>query len=556
MAGPMWLVALLLAVLAIAIAARLVSREAQRRRLLQIVEAAPVGIVLIDRYRAIVALNAAIEKLFGRSRESLVGKPIEALIPKLFSGEHEQWFAELIGGGAPRRVLDGNLKGRRGDGRGVPIELDLAYARIDRAPHVVATIVDVTDRMRREAATLAAKDAAEASERTRTQFLAHISHEIRTPLHTVIGLTEATLQTDLSATQRDHLRTVLDAGESLLSALDFLDFTRISSGSLELDQIQFDLHDTVRTTLDSLAIRAQDKGLSLSCSIDPPVPVTLVGDPARLRQVLTNLLDNAIKFTAGGEVAVRVELEAADGYGFNVVYFAVVDTGPGIAAEQLDRIFEPFEHADPRSPQGTGSGLGLSICQQLVELMGGQIGVESKVGVGSTFHFTVSLDVPYASRQRGGSAAAARSDPSASRVDAALGAPVDDESDRIAPKHILLVEDSAANQKVAIAILEAHGHSIAVARNGREGVERAAAGGIDAVLMDVEMPIMDGLEATAAIRAAEAAAGGHVPIIAMTAHTLHGDRERCLAAGMDDYIAKPIRRRELFQALARATRKG
>lgn len=195
-------------------------------------------------------------------------------------------------------MLDGNLKGLRGDDSELPIEIELAHAVIDGAPHLVATIVDETDRMRREAAALAAKGAAEASERTKTQFLAHISHEIRTPLHTVIGLTEATLQTSLSATQRDHLRTVLDAGESLLNALDFLDFTRISSGSLELDQIQFDLHDTVRGTLDSLAIRAQDKGLSLSCSIDPLVPVTLIGDPARLRQVLTNLLDNAIRFTA------------------------------------------------------------------------------------------------------------------------------------------------------------------------------------------------------------------------------------------------------------------
>jgi PAS domain S-box-containing protein len=298
MAGPMWLVALLLAVLAIALAARLISREAQRCRLLQIVGAAPVGIVLIDRDRSIVAVNAGLEKLFGRSREALVGKPIEALIPDLFSGEQRNWFAELIDGGAPRRVLDGNLKGLRGDDSELPIEIELAHAAIDGAPHVVATIVDETDRMRREAAALAAKGAAEASERTKTQFLAHISHEIRTPLHTVIGLTEATLQTSLSATQRDHLRTVLDAGESLLNALDFLDFTRISSGSLELDQIQFDLHDTVRGTLDSLAIRAQDKGLSLSCSIDPLVPVTLIGDPARLRQVLTNLLDNAIRFTA------------------------------------------------------------------------------------------------------------------------------------------------------------------------------------------------------------------------------------------------------------------
>ena len=410
--------------------------------------------------------------------------------------------------------------------------------------------------MRREAAALAAKDAAETSERTKTQFLAHISHEIRTPLHTVIGLTEATLQTNLSATQRDHLRTVLDSGESLLNALDFLDFTRIESGSLELEQIEFDLHDTVRGTLDSLAIRAQDKGLSLSCSIDPLVPVTLIGDPARLRQVLTNLLDNAIKFTARGEVAAEVELEAADGYGYTVVYFSVRDTGPGIAAEQLDRIFEPFEQVHPPSRRGTGSGLGLSICQQLVELMGGQIGVESKVGEGSTFHFTASFDVPYVNRQAGGSFAPARSERAAPRDGAAPGAPVDDESDRIEPKRILLVEDSTANQKVAIAILEAHGHTIAVACNGQEGVERAAAGGFDAVLMDVEMPILDGLQATAAIRAAEAAAGGHVPIIAMTAHTLHGDRERCIAAGMDDYIAKPIRRRELFQVLARAVRKG
>ena len=410
--------------------------------------------------------------------------------------------------------------------------------------------------MRREAAALAAKDAAEASERTKTQFLAHISHEIRTPLHTVIGLTEATLQTSLSATQRDHLRTVLDAGDPCSTRST----SWISRGSNReaWSSSTSSSTCTIRSAGRSTRSRSAPGQGAVALLLDRS---TGAGDadrrPARLRQVLTNLLDNAIKFTARGEVAAEVELEAADGYGYTVVYFSVRDTGPGIAAEQLDRIFEPFEQV--RSTVAAGHRLG-----------------------------TRALDLPAARRADG------RADRGREQGRRGQHVPLHRQLRRT------LRESPSGWLRCAGALRTLRRHAMAPRRahrsttraigsnrsascwsrtarrtrrwrsqssrrmatrspsraTARRAVECAAAGGFDAVLMDVEMPILDGLQATAAIRAAEATAGGHVPIIAMTAHTLHGDRERCIAAGMDDYIAKPIRRRELFQVLARGVRKG
>jgi signal transduction histidine kinase/CheY-like chemotaxis protein/HPt (histidine-containing phosphotransfer) domain-containing protein len=525
-----------------------------------------------------------------------------------------------------------------------------------------------------------ARDAAQDASRAKSEFLANMSHEIRTPLNAVMGLTDVLLSTRLDERQTDFLVTVRDSADALLSVLnDILDFSKIEAGKLDLERVHFSIHDTVEDTLTALALRADAKGLELACYVDPDLPTPLVGDPGRLRQVISNLVSNAVKFTEEGEVVVRVTADEPLG-GSVRLRFSVRDTGIGIPADKLDRLFDPFEQADTSTTRRYGgTGLGLSISRQLVEMMSGEIGAESTPGVGSTFHFTSSFAVPERARMRtseGGTAlegirvlivddnetnctilsevttaksmrpvVARSADEAFARLEQGLdevepfellvsdvhmpvvdgfmlaerlrrdgrfstlpivfltsagqtgdlercealgvssrlvkpvkqselyqvmtralgpahGPPereivhapawADAESPPLAPLRILLVEDSPANRKVALAMLGGMGHSFEVATNGREALDLLAQQRFDVVLMDVQMPEMDGLEATAAIRAGETGTVTHVPIIAMTAHALQGDREKCLAAGMDDYVSKPIRRAQLLEALRRA----
>jgi signal transduction histidine kinase/ActR/RegA family two-component response regulator len=397
-----------------------------------------------------------------------------------------------------------------------------------------------------------ARDAAQAANRAKSQFLTNMSHEIRTPLNAVIGFSEILLHTELTEEQRDHLCTVIDSGGALLAVVnDILDYSRIEAGKIELENVAFDVDDVVGDTLRSLAIRAEQKGLELSCQLDADVPRALRGDPGRLRQVIANLVSNAITFTEHGEVEVRVAREAP-----GVLRFSVRDTGIGIDAADIDRLFESFEQADKSSSRRFGgTGLGLSISRGLVALLGGTIGAQSTPGAGSTFTFTArfaEVGPPAGDRTRGAVPRVLRAPfPTTRRVSVLAGG---DEraAAQLAPQRILLVEDSIPNQKVALAILQSQGHEVVVASDGHEGLERFGSREFDVVLMDIQMPGMDGFACTAAIRAAEARTGAHIPIIAMTAHALAGDREKCLAAGMDDYVSKPIRRDDLFRALASA----
>jgi signal transduction histidine kinase/ActR/RegA family two-component response regulator len=393
-----------------------------------------------------------------------------------------------------------------------------------------------------------AHDAAQAASRAKSQFLTNMSHEIRTPLNAVIGISEILLETELSDQQRDHLHTVIDSGGALLAVVnDILDYSRIEAGKIELANVAFDLDELLGNTLRSLAVRAEQKGLELSCQLDADVPRALRGDPGRLRQVIANLVVNAITFTEQGEVEVRVAREP-DG----ALRFSVRDTGMGIDPGDIDRLFESFEQADKSSSRRFGgTGLGLSISRGLVELLGGTIAAHSTPGGGSTFTFTARLAAsdPRPGEDHRAATRVLRAPFPAARPTAAR-AGESDAATRLAPQRLLLVEDSIPNQKVAVAVLEPHGHSVVVASDGQEALARFAAEEFDAILMDIQMPGMDGFACTAAIRSAEARTGGHVPIIAMTAHALAGDREKCLAAGMDDYVSKPIRRDELFRALA------
>jgi two-component system sensor histidine kinase/response regulator len=512
-----------------------VQREASK--LSAMIEGMEEGVAFIDREGHIIEVNEYFLKLFNSDKSEVCGR-------LLWDSEPGEIFGDL-------RNVSAYLKSKD-DSTQLVVQKDIAglktviriqpiYREGDYQGSII-NIIDVTE-------LAMARERALAASRAKSDFLANMSHEIRTPLNAIVGITDMMFDTNPDPEQKDYLNTIRESSESLLAIVnDILDFSKIEAGRIELESVDFDLSTLIEGVAEILMSRARQKGLEFTSRVDPQIPCLLKGDPARLRQVLINLGDNAIKFTARGSVEIRVDRESSDKDDVPIL-FSVTDTGIGVTRENQAQIFEGFTQADSSvTRKFGGTGLGLTISRQLVEMMGGEIGLQSPINGeigGSRFWFRVPFreQARRADADRGLSGRSADTEPGSSqRKDlrpfpfAGCGRP---------PARILLVEDNRINQKVTKAILLKAGYAIDIAESGRTALEAVANAAYDLILMDMQMPEMDGLEAAERIRW-NLSNGACPPIIALTANAVKEDRERCLESGMNDYLTKPIQARELI----------
>lgn len=437
--------------------------------------------------------------------------------------------AQMSGNYAPLEFYENAILTSNGDERLIAFHNSLLYDNNGVISGVLFSGEDITRRRQAEAELLAAKTAAEAANRAKSEFLANMSHEIRTPMNGVLGMAQLLRYTQPTQEQSEYLDSLEASGISLLALInDILDLSKIEAGKLELEQNDLSLRQCIEEVVANQKLRLHQKQLQLSIQLDPQLPAQLRGDALRFKQILLNLLGNAIKFTATGSIDVTVTVTSRTSEDITLV-LAVSDTGIGITDEALSRIFSPFEQADSSTTRRYGgSGLGLSICRRLAELMGGRIWAESTPAVGSTFFVELPFHLS--------------STTAAPQIEQLSGATSDSTA-----LQLLLVEDNSMNAVTIAAMLKRLGHQTLVATNGHEAIEQLRTGIYDAVLMDIEMPVMDGITALSVIRSREQQTGRHLPVIALTAFALQGDRERFLAVGFDGYVPKPVNM-QLLQA--------
>jgi signal transduction histidine kinase/CheY-like chemotaxis protein/HPt (histidine-containing phosphotransfer) domain-containing protein len=508
--------------------------ERGRLRQAQIFDSTSDGIVFVSPDGRIEAANVRAGDLLGHDHATMVGMEMGRAVSRLYSAGQGDSFlptlqallAEPWAGGsgdllqpATGRIFHWSAQPVR-DGRGGSAGLTFTFQDVTRPRDLVRQLEDKSQLLEE------ARARAEDASRAKGEFLANMSHEIRTPLSAIIGMAEHMLASGADETM---IRRIRSSAESLIAIIgDILDFSKIESRKLVLDREPFVLRTALQDAIESLRIRADEKGLSLQLEVTPAVPDTVVGDALRLRQILLNLIGNAIKFTDAGEVRLRVGV-ASDLPGEVCLHFAVLDTGVGIPREKQDVVFQAFAQADGSSTRRYGgTGLGLSISARLVELMGGDIWVESEQGRGAAFRFTAIFSLP--------GSAPARVIPPPEPV-------------RREPLTVLVVEDETVHRELLSALLVGRGHRVVTARNGREAIVELSRNRADVVIMDLQMPELDGFRTAETVREWERTAGGHLPIIAMTASALADDPDRCARAGMDRFLTKPIPRELLFQTV-------
>jgi PAS domain S-box-containing protein len=511
----------------------------ERMMLRTLIDNLPDFIYVKDAECRFLLANAAVAEHMGSTPAELLGKTDFAFFPRELATVYCEDERAVMRSGKP--LINREEAGLDAKGNRITI-LTTKVPLLDdqgRAIGILGIGRDITARVKVEAEARAARHAAEAANRAKSEFLANMSHEIRTPLNGVLGMTDLLLDSQLDREQRDFAETIRDSGRALLTVInDILDFSKIEAGKLELESVDIDVHAIVANVARLLALQAHAKGLELTIAADSALPAALRGDPHRLRQILLNLGSNAVKFTQKGEVSIAVTCAPMRGDTVPV-RFEVRDSGIGIPQERLQALFQPFSQVDSSTTRRFGgTGLGLSIVRQLVGLMQGECGVESEEGRGSRFWFTVPLAI--------GAQPAARPQQLAAST---LGsqAPLDGHS---ATKRVLLAEDNVVNQRVVKHMLERMGHQVDVVANGREAIAAWSSAVYDAILMDCQMPQLDGYGATREIRSREKS-GTRIPIIALTAHALKGADQECYRAGMDHYLTKPIDREQLRICLQR-----
>ena len=498
--------------------------------LTSILNLAAEGVIVTDGQLRILVFSGGAETIFGYPANEIIGRSIEVLIPKDRRIAHRAQVARFKERSAASHRMRGSLQttGIAKSGAAIPVEVDLSRLITPRGEIITAIVRDVTERAEAERSLAAAAERANAASQAKSAFLAAMGHEIRTPLNGVLGMAQVMAGDDLPPRQRERLAIIRESGESLLQILnDLLDLSKIEAGKLDLEEAEFDLEDVLRSAHAAFAALASQKGLTYRLKVSDSAKGRYRSDPLRLRQILHNLISNAIKFTAEGRINVAVTRREGR------LVIEVSDTGIGIPPDRLPQLFEKFEQADSSTTrQYGGTGLGLAICRHLSHLMGGEIGATSRVGAGSTFR----LEIPIARVRRTSSRQPVQSPVALAQHDL----------------RILVAEDNLTNQIVLRALLEAVGLAAEIVSDGGQALNAWQESHWDLILMDVQMPVMDGPAATTAIRAIEAAEGRlRTPILAVTANAMAHQIEEYVAAGMDGVVAKPIQIEALMQALSK-----